>query len=47
MPMKERIIFRKPARLVNTKEGTPRPIQVDAGRPEAVQAFTEGMGNGR
>ena len=47
MPLEQRITFRKPARLVNRQEGTPRPIQPFTGRPEAVQAFTEGMGNGR
>lgn len=47
MPLEQRIIFRKPSRLVNKQEKGPRPIPLDAGRPEAVQAFTEGMGNGR
>lgn len=47
MPLEERIIYRKPTRLVKTKQEGPRPIPIDYGRAEALQAFTEGMGNGR
>lgn len=47
MPMVQRIVYRKPSRLVNKQEKGPRPIPIDGGRPEALQAFTEGMGNGR
>jgi hypothetical protein len=45
--MEKRIVFRKPTRLVTTEQKGPRPIAVDYGRAEALQAFTEGMGNGR
>ena len=47
MPMEKRIIFRKPQRLVTEKKTGPRPISVDYGRAEALQAFTEGSANGR
>lgn len=47
MPQVPRIIYRKPTRLVTTVKSPIRPIQVDSGRPEALSAFTEGMGNGR